>query len=216
MPPTHDKTGRSRTQSGDIMVEPDGSITRYRSRNKIDGQFAWQLIEMLESAAYRVLSLSGRRILARLEIEIAHHGGRDNGRLPVTFDDFEKYGIDRHAIAPGMREVVALGFLEVTERGRAGNAEFRTPNKFRLTYRPTKERDPTDEWRRIKTFEAAKVIALAARNPSRGKKLTKGSPKPECQCGKIPISVGETPTEMVTLPMGKTPTTAKVEKPPLL
>ena len=60
------------------------------------------------------------------------------GRLPVTYEDFERYGIDRHSIAPAIREAVALGFLEVTERGRAGNAEWRRPNYFRLTYKPAK------------------------------------------------------------------------------
>jgi hypothetical protein len=43
----------------------------------------------------------------------------DNG-LPVTFNDFQRYGIDRHFIAPVIRELVALGFVEVTEQGRAG------------------------------------------------------------------------------------------------
>src|SRR5215210_2323525 len=104
-------------------------------RNSILGQFAPRTIEMLESAAYRVLTLSAHRVLARLEIELAHHGGNDNGKLPCTFADFEAYGIDRHAIAPALREVVVLGFVEVTERGSAGNREFRSPSLYRLTYR---------------------------------------------------------------------------------
>jgi hypothetical protein len=54
----------------------------YVTKNKISGQFAWRTIEMMESPAFRVLSHSARRILDRLEIEIAHHGGNDNGRLP--------------------------------------------------------------------------------------------------------------------------------------
>jgi hypothetical protein len=86
-----------------------------RRFSKIEGQFAARPIEMLESPAYRVLSLSARRVLDRLDIEFAHHGGTDNGRLPVTYDDFERYGIDRHAIAPAIREVAALGFVEVPE-----------------------------------------------------------------------------------------------------
>ena len=96
-------------------------------RTSIGGQFAPRLIEMLESPAYRVLSLSARRVIDRVEIELAHHGGTDNGRLPVTYDDFQRYGIDRHAIGPGIREAIALRFLEITEAGRAGNAEFRAP-----------------------------------------------------------------------------------------
>ena len=110
-----------------------GQIKTHR-KNKIVGQFSARTIEMLRSPAYRTLSLSARRVLDRVEIEHADHGGLENGRLPVLFDDFQSYGIDRHSIAPAIRECVALGFLEITEIGRAGNAEYRRPNKFRLTY----------------------------------------------------------------------------------
>src|ERR1700730_13491833 len=112
---------------------------RSKRRNSISGQFAARLIEMMESPAFRVLSLSARRLLDRVEIELAHHGGKDNGRLPITYDDFEVHGIHRHAVAPAIRETVALGFLQITEPGRAGNAEFRRPNLFRLTYRPAQD-----------------------------------------------------------------------------
>lgn len=107
---------------------------------------------MQESPAYRVLSQSGHRVLDRLEIEIGRHGGNDNGKLPTTFDQFEGYGIHRHAIAPAVREVVALGFVEITQEGRAGNAEWRRPNFFRLTYRHTEKTEPTDDWRKIKRW----------------------------------------------------------------
>ena len=136
---------------------------RTNRRTKIQGQFAARTIDMLESPAFRVLSLSARRVLDRLEIELAHHGGQDNGRLPVTYEHFHEYGIHRHAISPGIRECVALGFVEVTEPGRAGNSEFRTPNLFRLTYRPTRVEGPTDDWRRIEAFDGAKILARDAR-----------------------------------------------------
>ena len=122
---------------------------------------------MLESPAHSVLSLSARKVLDRLEIELAHHGGTDNGSLPVTYDQFQTFGIDRQAIAPAIRELVALGFIEITRAGRAGNAEYRLPNLFRLTYRPCagERGDGTHEWRRIKEDAAAKLIAKAARKP---------------------------------------------------
>src|SRR5690348_17187272 len=132
----------------------EGRARRGR-RTTIAGQFSWRLIEMLESPAYRVLSQSGHRVLSRLEIEMAHHGGNDNGKLPTTFDQFEAYGIHRHAIAPAIREVVALGFVEITQEGRAGNAEWRRPNFFRLTYRPTELMEATDDWKKIETMEEA-------------------------------------------------------------
>ena len=123
-----------------------------RKRNSIDEQFIAHPVRMLESPAYQVMSLSARRVLARVEIEHAHHGGNDNGKLPVTFDDFVRYGVHRHAIGPATRECETLGFLEVTERGYAGNAEFRTPNKFRLTYLFAGGAKPTNEWAPIESI----------------------------------------------------------------
>jgi len=134
-----------------------------KRRNSIDGQFAAHTIEMIRSPAWSVLSLSARRVLDRIEIEHADHGGNDNGRLPVTYDDFEWYGIHRHSIAAAIRETVALGFAEITERGRAGNAEFRSAHKFRLTYFRAGRAPPTNEWQRIKTVEDAHALARAAR-----------------------------------------------------
>jgi hypothetical protein len=65
-----------------------------RHKNRIDGQWSPRLIEMLESPAYRVLSVSAHRVISRIEIEHARHGGNDNGNLPVTKHDFMAYGMD--------------------------------------------------------------------------------------------------------------------------
>jgi hypothetical protein len=208
MPATHNATGRARKNSGDIMLAPLATTSRPypRRRNKISGQFAWQLIEMLASPAYRVLSQSAYRVLARIQIEHDHHGGKDNGRLPVTYEDFEAYGIERHAIAPAIRELEALGFIEVTERGRAGNAEFRSPNRFRLTFQPTQADQPTDKWRRFESVEQAEAVAKAAR---------KSASKTKVQCGKKPVSV-RSHTENANAPVRETPTTPIVGNPTLL
>jgi hypothetical protein len=154
----------------------------YHTKSRISGQFAWRTIEMMESPAFRVLSHSARRILDRLEIEIAHHGGNDNGRLPCTFDHFVEYGIDRHSIAPALREVEALRFVEVTERGRAGNAEYRRPNLFRVTYRPVGRAQATDEWRSIKTEAEAKMLSKIARANFKTKHFPVGvRAEPQCE-----------------------------------
>ena len=131
-------------------------------RRTIIGQFAPRPIEMLRSPAMRVLSLTGHRILARIEIEHARHAGRENGRLPVTHADFREYGIDHNAVGSGIREVVALGFVEQTRRGFAGPTEH-CPSLFRLTYLPADPARPTDEWRSIGTIEEAEAIAQKAR-----------------------------------------------------
>jgi hypothetical protein len=175
-----------------------------RRRNRISSAFAPKRIEMLESPAFRALSLSAHRLLARLEIEFASHGGRDNGKLPTTYEQFEKYGIDRHSIAPAIREAEALGFVEVTERGRAGNREFRAPSLYRLTYRHTDRADPTDEWKRVDTIADAKEIATRARNPRRAQKQNASG-------GISQVSVGETHTENRKSPVGESHTAARVK-----
>ena len=98
-------------------------MSTMKRRNRISGQFAARLIEMLESPAYRALSGSAHKVISRIEIELGHHGGNDNGRLPVTTNDFVEYGMHRTSVAPAIREAEALGFIRVTERGRGGNAE---------------------------------------------------------------------------------------------
>jgi hypothetical protein len=141
-----------------------------RKRNQIDGQFSARLIEMLESPAYRALSLSAHRVLDRICIELAHHGGNDNGKLPVTYDQFMEYGVHRHAVAPAIRELEVLGFIEVTQRGRPSAGEFRLPNLFRLTCVNCKSTpNPTHEWRGIRDVETAEKLARAARD-AKGKK----------------------------------------------
>ena len=148
-------------------------MSRGGRRTTIGAQFAPRRIDMLRSSAYCALSLTARRVLDRLEIELADHGGTDNGRLPVTYDDFQRYGLHRQAIYPAISETVALGFVEVTEEGVAGGPEFRKPNLFRLTYRHSKGvlGDGSHEWKRI--GENASEIAAQARlkRPPQNQKL---------------------------------------------
>ena len=81
--------------------------------------------------------------------------GNENGKLPVTFKDFGEYGMPRGTIGPALAEAEALGFIEITERGKkARAAEYRRPNLFRLTTRPELEGVGPERcrWRRFKTF----------------------------------------------------------------
>jgi hypothetical protein len=145
---------------------------RHHRRNRIGGPFAPRLIEMLKSPAYRVLTLSAHRLLARIEIELYQHGGDDNGKLPVTYEQFVEYGIHRHSIAPAIRLCEAVGLIEVTQRGRAGN--WHEPNYYRLTYRPLGAARPTHEWRGVQTMDGAEAIARTTQNPSAGKRRVSG------------------------------------------
>ena len=116
---------------------------------------------MLELPAYRVLSLAAHRMLDRLDVELGHHGGTENGNLIVTYRQFEAYGIHKDSVGPAQRELEALGFIEITERGCAGNAGFGKPNEFRLTFHPA---------------EGAPSTALTSGGASRPSRTPSGPP----------------------------------------
>ena len=148
-----------------------------RRKSRISEQFAVRLVSLLESPAYRALSLSAHRVISRIEIELAAHGGNDNGSLPVTYQNFIDYGIPRECIAAALREAEALGFIEITKHGRGGNAEYREPSLYRLTFahdRNSRQRPPSHEWRRIKSVEEAQQIARAARANKSPAAIAKG------------------------------------------
>jgi hypothetical protein len=143
-------------------------VSKRENAKAINEAFVPHMLSMLVSPAWMVLSLTARRVLDRIEIEHMQHGGKENGNLIITYSQFADCGIDRHAIGPAVREVVALGFVQVTEQGRAGNREYRRPNKYRLTYREAKGAmgNGTHEWRGVRTLEEAKALAEAAQSSS--------------------------------------------------
>jgi hypothetical protein len=114
---------------------------------KIKRPFAALPIELLRSPAFRSLSLTALRILFRIELEYAQNGGRNNGYLVVTFDQFVEYGARRKSIPPSLNELTTRGIIDIPEKGRAGNGPWRRPNKYRLTYRDASGKPPTDEWK---------------------------------------------------------------------
>lgn len=68
------------------------------------------------------------------------------------------------AVSPAIRELVALGFVEITEKGCAGNENQRRAARYRLTYVNNVGRSqPTHDWKEIKTMEAATGLAATAR-----------------------------------------------------
>jgi hypothetical protein len=116
----------------------------------------------------RVLSLVERRALDRIELEHMAHGGAENGKLPVTYVDFEKWGVRPDSIAGAIRALAALGIIEITRHGYGGAAEKREPNLYRLTYvrawnAGRADETGTHEYLRIKTVEKAEEIAKRAR-----------------------------------------------------
>ena len=144
-----------------IIRHPDARQKRRYSRRAasrisklhLNFPFAWRSIEMLESPAYRTLSLSARKVLDRLEVEFERHERNPlkNGCLPCTYEDFVEFGISRCMIRPAINEAVALGFIKETRKGSAGNADQREVTLFLLTYRHAgTDARLENGWRRIK------------------------------------------------------------------
>ena len=118
-------------------------------RGSINERFVPMLLSLLASDALGALSLAARRCLDRFLIEHMHHAGKENGRLKVTYDDFAAFGVRRASVAAALRELENVRLIEVVERGRGGNREYRKATVFRITFLPTPDAEPTDEWRRF-------------------------------------------------------------------
>ncbi|MFO1143168.1 MAG: hypothetical protein U1E59_12370 [Amaricoccus sp.] len=154
----------------------------------IAGQFIAHRVAMLESDAWACLTFTARRALDRLEIEHAHHGGKENGNLVCTYRDFEHFGIRRPSIPSAIRLLVAAGLLEITHQGRGGNSDFRDPSRYRLTYLPTLKHKPTDEWERFTLPAPLPVRDIESRHENvTGPVGTKTCPKkPSAGYGNVP------------------------------
>jgi len=154
----------------------DGETVRRNQGPPPDQQWSWWTIQMLESPAARALKGAEFHVINRIRIEFGHHGGQDNGKLPVTFRDFHDYGIHWDLIAPSIRAAEALGFIRVTQWGVASAAEFHLSTLFALTHLPTDDGKAaaTDDWRKIATLEEAKAIGKDARKaPAQHSRLPK-------------------------------------------
>ena len=140
-----------------------GGIAGRKRRTQIGEEFIPYTLEMIVSPAYRALSLQGRKVLRRLEIEHCSHGGAENGRLPCTYNDFVKYGCWREGISAALNEVVALGFVRIMSIGKRpfGDIPGR-PSTYRLTYLHTHDGPATHEWRKIDSDEMARAAVKKA------------------------------------------------------
>src|SRR4051812_25955695 len=80
------------------------SNSRFKKMNKppVGEPWIWLTREILESCAWRALSHAGQKIVFRVILEHLAHGGSQNGDLPVTYRDFEHYGVGSNSIYPAL------------------------------------------------------------------------------------------------------------------
>jgi hypothetical protein len=87
-----------------------------------------------------------------------HHGGRQNGTLKCTYDDFERYGIRRRSTRAGIECAIALGFIDVVERGVRAYGRLKRPSVYRLTWLPAAGEPATHRWKRVKPEHARHAV----------------------------------------------------------
>lgn len=179
-----DQTGRSTGTFADA---------RFKKLNKppLGEPFIWITREMISSPAWRALSETALKVIFRVLEEHMAHGGGQNGALPVTYDDFQRYGLRRSSIKAALEEAIALGFLERTKPGVRSYAEFKgAPAHYRIAWLPTYGgARPTRRWARIQTLEEAREAVRASRSrhtrqrkvSSRGAENSIGSAEQEKQ-----------------------------------
>lgn len=110
------------------------------------------------------MNLSARMVVERIALEHLGHGGANNGRLVVTYDNFVKHGIRRASIALAIEQARALGWIQVVERGRS-YGEAHTPSLYALTWLPTLDgKAASNRWKAISTDERALAVIERARS----------------------------------------------------
>ncbi len=100
--------------------------------------------EMMQSPAYHPLRPGSRRLLAFIAAIVEHDGG---GSTMLWNDELTDVVGSRTVIAPGLRELIALGFV-VQERGVKRST-------FTLS----------DQWRAVVSRREALLTSAAARLP---------------------------------------------------
>jgi hypothetical protein len=167
----HDRTGRSTDQLKGHRV------------NRLEGPFVPLTQKLLASPVWGVLTLADHKVLYRMCLEHMAHGGRENGRLFCTYNDFVKYGVRRAAIPDAIRRLEAFGLIEVVQRGRITRAGFKHPAIYRLTF-VQGNIAATDEWKRVSDVETARRLAekvSSARSCDTGRKRKNKKPDAETE-----------------------------------
>ncbi len=171
-----------------------------------DGGWIPHRLKLLVSPAWRHRPIPLAKILERIEIEHMRHAGKENGHLIVSYDQLVEHGVSRRTIRGSIDLGVALGLLEVRQSGEWAG-DVRTPNMYRLTYLPEKDRKaPTDEWEGIENAKALDLIGeyqsgLSKKQTPSAKTCTPPVPKPAVDTPSTSAKTCNSPVPKRTLPL---------------
>lgn len=128
-----------------------------------DEPWIWMTRTMLESEAWKAMPLAARKVVERVVLEHMAHGGKMNGELVVTKDNFAAYGIRRPSITEAVRIAIGLGFVDKTVQGVRSFGTARRPSEFALTWLPRRDRSPaSNRWKLIGRDKARAIVKAAA------------------------------------------------------
>jgi hypothetical protein len=142
-------------------------ISLLRERNKVptDEPFVWFTLEMLNSPAWRAMPSCAQQVVMRVAVEHMQHAGTENGKLPVTHRDFERYGTRRNSVAYAVAVAVDLGWIDVVEQGHRGVPGERRATRYALTWVDRWDGSPrSNRWKGIKTDEDAERLVVRVRD----------------------------------------------------
>ena len=110
--------------------------------------WVWVSREMLESDAWRTMPINTRRFVERLMLEQMAHAGKENGKLPCTYNDCIAWGIPRELVGRSQKDAVTRGLVYLAERGNASPRQGRRPNVWGLGWLPGYDGSTApDKWR---------------------------------------------------------------------
>jgi hypothetical protein len=121
--------------------------------------WCWFTAEMLGSPAWRALTGNALKIVLRIALEHLKHGGIENGKLPVTYQDFVRAGIRKNSIREALAVAEQLGMIERTSVGEVPwHGDIRAPSTYGLTWLPRYDgAPPSNRWKQIETDAEAKA-----------------------------------------------------------
>lgn len=127
--------------------------------------WAWITLELVESDAWRSMSINTFKFINFLWREHMRHGGAENGKLKAPQHQLQAYGIGARYITDTIAQADQLGLVDCERHGE------RTASTYALTRLPTCDgRDPSNRWRTYRNPRLSSLPVPKTRNlPLKGK-----------------------------------------------
>lgn len=187
--------------------------------------FAPLPLDLLESDAWRGMSVNCWRLVTRLMAEHMAHAGQMNGHLIVSYDQLVEWGIGRRLVAGAIREGEQRGLVRV-RRGGKRNQVTDHLSRYTLTFYPILRMPPgenayhvwpSDEWKRYRDPKLKNRVQVHEGEPG-SDHLSTSIGSPSCTEPATEAKVSAVPAQEPSVHEGEHPIiswrdTAEAERP---